>query len=84
VIVGALLGYLLGLRLWVNMATVAVGTMTAIICWVFAYDRLFSWLGGIHESIPLAATVLLIGALVAWRLMHRIRSKRRAGTGTAP
>jgi uncharacterized membrane protein len=77
VVVGAVLGYLLGLRLWVNMTTVTLGTMTAVICWVLAYDKLFAWLGGIHESIPLLATIVVIAILVIWRVLIGARNSRR-------
>ena len=74
VVVGAVLGYLLGLKLWANMTTVTLGTMTAIICWVFAYDKFFTWLGGIHESIPLMATIGLIVILILWRMVVGARN----------
>ena len=76
VVVGAVLGYLLNLPVWLNMATVVLGTMTAVSCWVLAYDRLFTWLGGIHEVFPLVSTAVLIAALVVFRLAVRMKKRR--------
>ena len=73
VVAGAVLGYLLGLRPWVTIATVALGTLSATICWVFAYNNLFSWLGTVHPSVPIATTVLILVALA----VHRIRAERQ-------
>ncbi len=70
VIIGSLLGFLLGLRPWVNMVTVTMGTLSAVFCWVFAYDLLFSWLGQINKQIPLGITVLIIAGLIINRFFH--------------
>jgi uncharacterized membrane protein len=76
VVAGAILGYLMRVRLWVTMLTVALGTLTAVICWVFAYNQLFAWLGGIHESIPLLVTFGFIAGLIAWRFVRGHRNHR--------
>ena len=81
VVAGAVLGYLLGLRPWVTIATVALGTLSATICWVFAYNSLFSWLGTVHRSIPIAATALIIIALAARRILDE---RKRAQKDAAP
>ena len=76
VIAGSVLGYLLGLRPWVTIATVAVGTLSATVCWVFAYDTLFAWLGSVHRSIPIAVTAIIIVVLAVRRIMvERKREK---------
>ncbi len=79
VVVGAILGYLLDLRTWVNMLTVSLGTLTAILCWVFAYDKLFTWLGGISNSIPAIFTGLLLAALIVWNVVHGVKNAKRNG-----
>ena len=75
VLVGAVLGYLLGLKTWVNMITVTVATMSASLCWVLAYDKFFRLLGGIHPSIPVVAAAVIIGGLVAARWMKHLRPR---------
>lgn len=71
VLVGAVLGYLLGLKTWVTMVTVTLATLTAAICWVSFYDRFFDLLGGIHPSIPVVVTIMIIGGLLAARWIRR-------------
>lgn len=71
VLVGAVLGYLLGLKTWINMLTVTIATMTASLCWLLFYDKLYALLGGIHPGIPIIATVLIIGGLIAARWLRK-------------
>lgn len=73
VVVGAVLGYLLGLKTWTNMATVVAGTMTAALCWLHTYGPLYGWLSRIHSEIPAAFTGLLIVTL----LLHRLWTQTR-------
>lgn len=76
VVVGAVLGYLLGLKTWTNMATVVGGTLTAAVCWLYTYDYLYGWLTQIHSQIPALFTAALIGALIVHRLWIETRKKR--------
>lgn len=76
IIVGALLGFLLGLRAWVNMTTVILGTASAVICWVYAYEKLFGWLGNIHQGIPLSVTILIIIILMIARIIKKREGRR--------
>lgn len=73
IIMGAILGFLLGLRTWVNIITVSLGSCTAIICWVYAYDKIFDLLKGINESIPLIITIMLIVTLIIIRFIKNRR-----------
>lgn len=76
IIVGAILGYLLGLRTWVTITTVIIGAFVAVTSWVYAYDLVFQWLNRIHQGLALTLTVALILGLVLCRL---IRKRRMAG-----
>ena len=76
VVVGAVLGYLLGLKTWTNMATVVGGTMTAAVCWLYTYDYLYGRLTQIHSQIPALFTAALIAALIVRRLWAETRKKR--------
>jgi uncharacterized membrane protein len=73
IIVGAVLGFLIGLRPWVNMLTVSCGSATAVVCWVYAYDKLFGWLGGINQTVPVVFSSIIIAALVALRVIKKRR-----------
>ena len=76
VVVGAVLGYLLGLKTWTNMATVVGGTLTAAVCWLYTYDYLYGRLTQIHSQIPALFTAALIAALIVRRLWTETRKKR--------
>ncbi len=71
IIMGSVLGYLLGLRTWVNIATVVIGSVSAVVCWVFAYDKLFGWLGEIHRGIPITITAIVIVVLAILRIYNQ-------------
>jgi len=73
VVVGAALGYLLGLRHGTTMFTVALSTMTASLCWVLFYDKLFELLSRVHRGVPVAVTVGIIVALAVRRILRKRR-----------
>jgi uncharacterized membrane protein len=81
IIAGSVLGYLLGLRTWVTVTTVSLGAFAAVWSWVYAYDKLFTWLSGIHQEVPLAFTILLICGLVAARFVQKRRAHPREADG---
>ncbi|MGD9781828.1 MAG: small multi-drug export protein [Kiritimatiellia bacterium] len=83
VVVGAVLGYLLGLKTWTNMATVVSGTATAALCWLYTYDYLYGRLAQIHSRIPVVFTTALIAALIVYRLWAETRKKRAASRNGA-
>lgn len=76
VVVGAVLGYLLGLKTWTNMATVVAGTLAAAVCWLYTYDYLYGWFAQIHSQIPVVFTTALIATLVVHRLWVETRKPR--------
>ena len=75
VVIGAVLGFLLGLRTWVNITTVIIGTSSAVLCWVYAYDKLFAWLGDINTGIPIAIIILVVTILAARRIISQRKHK---------
>jgi uncharacterized membrane protein len=77
VIIGSLLGFLLGLKPWINMGAVVLGTMSAAFCWVYAYDLLYSWLGQINKSIPFVVTILVIVGLTINRFIHKHKMHKK-------
>jgi len=84
IITGAVLGYLLGLRTWVNVTTVILGAFTAVVCWVYAYDRLFGWLGTVDQRYPPVIVCCTIAALIGLRLVKRRRELSEQKTVEKP
>jgi uncharacterized membrane protein len=71
IIIGAILGYLLGLPTWLTLTTVILGALTAVSSWVYAYDIIFGWLSAVHQEIPLVATILLVVGVAVYRLWKK-------------
>jgi uncharacterized membrane protein len=62
-LVGSVIGFLIGLRPWVNVATVLAGTYMAVLCWGIVLHRLVGWLEDVGSFLPylLVAVLLLVG-----------------------
>jgi uncharacterized membrane protein len=80
IIVGAILGYLLGLRTWVTIVTVILGAFAAVASWVYAYDKLFLWLSRIHQEIPFLFTLALLVGLLLFRILRKRRAQHQQRT----
>lgn len=76
VVVGAVLGHLLGLKTWPNLITVTLGTLSAAVCWLYAYDYLYARLEQINPEIPAIFTAALIAAVVAHHVWVEVRKRR--------
>jgi len=68
-IVGSVIGFLIGLRPWVNMAVVLAGTGLATLCWGFALERLHTALRGLGHYVPL----VFVGAILLVAISIHIR-----------
>jgi uncharacterized membrane protein len=84
-LVGAVIGYFLALRPWVNLTAVSGGTLLAIVSWTFLFDWLLSMLkevaAGLTGYVPLAVVVfVLLGVLAAHVLSRRKRAWARKAT----
>lgn len=77
IIIGSILGFLLGLRTWINLTTVILGSASAVICWVYAYDKLFGWLGNIHSAIPATITAAIVVVLATLRILNQRKLNRQ-------
>ncbi|MBN2450387.1 MAG: small multi-drug export protein [Lentisphaeria bacterium] len=81
-VVGSVIGFLLGMRPWVTVATVMLGTVSAIVSWTFLMDRVSSWIGTVGNVVPLVVVLLLITVVVAYRI-RRYRDSRGARRAAA-
>lgn len=77
-VVGALIGFLIGLRPWTNLAVVLSATFVAIGAWALLLNEFSNWASTYHRLAPLAlvfalALIALGGRLLQWQ-------KRNGGT----
>lgn len=73
-VVGCMIGYLLGLRAWVNIPTVLLGTYAAIAGWAFFLHRFHDRLAAFssYAGIILVAMLIAAGAVVLFkRIVHK-------------
>ncbi len=82
-LVGSAIGFLIGLRPWVNVVTVLAATYVAVIGWGIALHRLVGWLEEFGLLLPylLVAALLLVGLGVhVWSVLERKRGKPAMGS----
>lgn len=74
-VVGAIIGFLIGLRPWVNLAVVLVSTYIAIGVWALLLNELNVWASTVNQFAPYALflAILLIAAAMQWVGRHRER-----------
>ena len=76
-LVGAIAGYLLGLRGWVSMLTVTLSTFCACATWVYAYDQLFGLVGDVHGLMPVIVTAVIIAVLAGMRIRAGLKAAKK-------
>jgi len=69
--VGCVIGFMLGLRLWVNMAAVLGGTYLAIIGWAFFLSQFHARVASYSSYAPMVLMALLVIIIVVAYLLHR-------------
>lgn len=75
-VVGSVIGFLLGLRTWLNMTTVLAGTYIAIFCWAFFLRRLHAHITAYSSYAGLILLALLIAVILLGNLLLRRRQKK--------
>jgi uncharacterized membrane protein len=80
-VVGAIVGFLIGLRPWVNLAVVLVSTYIAIGIWALLLNELNVWASTVNQYAPYALflAIVLIAAAVQWLGRHRERAANGKG-----
>jgi uncharacterized membrane protein len=75
-VVGAIIGFLIGLRPWVNLAVVLVSTYVAIGVWGLLLNELNVWAATVNRFAPYALfiAIVLIAAAMYVLGQHRDRS----------
>jgi len=79
-VVGAAIGFLLGLRVWVNLPVVLVGTYVAIVSWAFFLRHVHGWLASYSVYAPILLLAALIAVVVAGHWLHRTLQNHRNGS----
>jgi uncharacterized membrane protein len=76
-VVGAIIGFLIGLRPWVNLAVVLVSTYIAIGIWALLLNELNVWASAVNQYAPYALflAIVLIAAAMEWVGRHRERGE---------
>jgi len=74
-VVGAIIGFLIGLRPWVNLAVVLVSTYIAIGVWALLLNELNVWASTVNQFAPYALflAIVLIAAAMQFLSRHRDR-----------
>ena len=76
-VVGAIIGFLIGLRPWVNVAVVLISTYIAICIWALLLNELSTWAETVNQFGPYALVLALVLAALAMHLLYRHRDRRQ-------
>lgn len=70
-VVGAVIGFLIGLRPLVNITVVLVSTYIAIGIWALLLNELSDWAATVNELAPYALVLAIVLLVVVMHLLHR-------------
>ena len=74
-VVGAIIGFLIGLRPWVNLAVVLVATYVAIGVWALLLNELNAWASAFNQYAPYALFLAIVFIAAAMQLLGRHRER---------
>jgi uncharacterized membrane protein len=80
-VVGAVIGFLIGLRPWVNLAVVLVSTYIAIGIWALLLNELNVWASTVNQYAPYALFLAIVLIAAAMHLLGRRRERSANGKG---
>jgi uncharacterized membrane protein len=70
-VVGSVIGFLLGLRIWLNMSVVLAGTYAAIIGWAFVLREFYKQVASYSSYAAMVLIALLVFIFVVGHLLYR-------------
>ena len=76
-VVGAIIGFLIGLRPWVNLMVVLMSTYIAIGVWGLLLNELSAWSATVNRFAPFALVVAIALIAIAMHLLSRYRGRPR-------
>jgi len=74
-VVGAIIGFLIGLRPWVNVAVVLGSTYIAIAIWGLLLNELNAWAATVNQFAPFALFLAIVLIAVVMHLLSRRRER---------
>jgi uncharacterized membrane protein len=74
-VVGSIIGFLIGLRPWVNLAVVLVATYLAIGVWALLLNELSAWAATFDSLAPYALVLAIVLIAAASHLFHGRRAR---------
>lgn len=79
-VVGAAIGFLIGLRTWFNLPVVLIGTYAAIISWAFFLRHVHGWLASYSVYAPVLLLAGLLAIIIVGHRLHRTVQNHRNGS----
>ena len=76
-VVGSIIGFLIGLRPWVNLTVVLISTYVAIGIWALLLNELSAWAATVNRFAPYALVLAIVLIAIAMQLLHRRRDRLR-------
>ena len=80
-VIGAIIGFLIGLRTATNLTVVLAATYVAICVWALLLNELSRWAGAYNEFAPFALVIALVLLALSGRLLKKLpRSSHHPGS----
>ncbi|ACL71719.1 conserved hypothetical protein [Thioalkalivibrio sulfidiphilus HL-EbGr7] len=76
-VVGAIIGFLIGLRPWVNVTVVLLSTYVAIGIWALLLNELSAWAETISRFAPYAVVLAIVLIALVMQLLYRRRARHK-------
>ncbi|MFO7541812.1 MAG: small multi-drug export protein [Thiobacillus sp.] len=74
-VVGAIIGFLIGLQAWVNLVVVLGSTYVAIVAWGLLLNEFNAWASTVNQFAPFALVIAIVLIAVAIHLLVRRRER---------
>lgn len=79
-VVGSVIGFLLGLRVWLNMTVVLAGTYVAIFGWAFFLRQLHEQVASYSSYAAMVLMALLVIIIIVGHLLYRTLQENKNKT----
>lgn len=76
-VVGCMIGYLLGMRVWINLVTVLSGTYVAILAWAYLLHKLHQKTLSYSSYAIVIIAVIVTAAVLIWMLRQRFKNNHK-------